>query len=358
MSDQSDQTVLTVSAKSHQYEVLIGAGVFGELETYTDSVTVADSRFKEMFEKRALGSCVFVDARESNKTLATVENIIIALQKHGVRSHSTVIAVGGGIIQDLMTMVASIYMRGISWVYVPTTLLGMIDSCIGGKSSINTRTVKNLIGNIYPPSRIYIDTNFLSTLSDVDYLCGLSEASKICFCRGENEFKKFLAFAQNKAPSDVAKMVAHVLAAKKWFIEVDEFDKAERKYLNFGHTFGHALEVGSNHAVPHGLAVASGIKAAILFESKNRSASEIEHELFGYVSKLTSGISDLFQIDTIDWAKYSHAFKADKKHSGDEYSLLLPNYGGGVRIEKFEKSDDLVSRVIDAQKSSLSGAKL
>jgi 3-dehydroquinate synthase len=257
-----------------------------------------------------------------------------------------------------MTMVASIYMRGISWVYVPTTLLGMIDSCIGGKSSINTRTVKNLIGNIYPPSRIYIDTNFLSTLSDVDYLCGLSEASKICFCRGESEFKKFLAFAQNKAPSDVAKMVAHVLAAKKWFIEVDEFDKAERKNLNFGHTFGHALEVGSNHAVPHGLAVASGIKAAILFESKNRRASEIERELFDYVSKLTSGISDLFKFDTIDWAKYSDAFKADKKHSGDEYSLLLPNYGGGVRIEKFEKSDDLVSRVIDAQKSSLSGAKL
>ena len=358
MSDLSERTVLTVSSKSHKYEVVIGLGVFDEVQLVKDSVIVADSRFKEMLSTASSGRLIFVDALEANKNLSTVENIIIELQKCGVRSNSTVVAVGGGIIQDLMTMTASIYMRGISWIYVPTTLLGMIDSCIGGKSSINTRTVKNLIGNIYPPACIYVDTNFLSTLSDVDYLCGLSEASKICFCRGESEFKKFLVFAQNKTPSDVAKMVAHVLAAKKWFIEVDEFDNAERKHLNFGHTFGHALEVGSNHAVPHGLAVASGIKAAILFESKNRRASEIEQELFSYVSKLTSRISDLFKFDMIDWAKYLDAFKADKKHSGDEYSLLLPNYGGGVRIEKFEKSDDLLSRVIDAQKSSLSGANL
>lgn len=358
MSDQSDRTVLTVSAKSHEYEVLIGAGVFSELDISADSVIVADSRFKELLKKTSTSNCVFVDALETNKNLANVENIIIELQKCGVRSYSTVIAVGGGIIQDLMTMVASVYMRGISWMYVPTTLLGMIDSCIGGKSSINTRTVKNLIGNIYPPSRIYVDTNFLATLSETDFCCGLAEASKICFCKGESEFRKFLDLAQSRAPRDVAKMVAHVLASKRWFIEVDEFDKAERKYLNFGHTFGHALEVGSNHKVPHGLAVASGIKAAILFESKSRDASEIESELFRYVAKLTNEISEFFKLESIDWEKYSGAFKADKKHSGKEYLLLLPNFGGGVRIEKFKKSDALLSRVIEAQKSSLSGVTL
>lgn len=358
MSDQSDRTVLTVSAKSHEYKVSIGAGIFSEEAIFAESVIVADSRFKDMFEKSVASNCVFVAAVEANKNLATVENIIVELQKLGVRSHSTVIAVGGGIIQDLMTMVASIYMRGISWVYVPTTLLGMIDSCIGGKSSINTRTVKNLIGNIHPPSRIYVDTNFLVTLSETDYLCGLAEASKICFCKGESEFRKFLDLAQSRAPSDVAKMVAHVLAAKRWFVEVDEFDKAERKYLNFGHTFGHALEVGSSHAVPHGLAVASGIKAAIFFESKRRGASEIESELFRYVAKLTNGISDFFKHDAIDWGKYSEAFKADKKHTDEEYSLLLPNHGGGVKIEKFAKSEALLNRVIEAQKFSLSGATL
>ena len=358
MSDQSERTDLTVSANSHEYQVSIGAGVSSEVGKLSDSVIVADSRFKELLEKSASGSCVFVDALEANKNLASVENIIIELQKCGVRTNSTVIAIGGGIIQDLMTMVASIYMRGISWVYVPTTLLGMIDSCIGGKSSINTRTVKNLIGNIYPPSRIYVDTNFLSTLSETDFLCGLAEASKICFCKGDDEFRRFLNLAQSRTPSDVAKMVAHVLAAKRWFIEVDEFDKAERKYLNFGHTFGHALEVGSAHRVPHGLAVASGIKAAILFESKYRAISEIENELFRYEEQLTNRISEFFKLDEIDWGKYSAAFKADKKHTGDEYSLLLPNFGGGVRIEKFKKSDAMLSRVIEAQKSSLSGAIL
>lgn len=249
-------------------------------------------------------------------------------------------------------------MRGISWVYVPTTLLGMVDSCVGGKSSINTRAVKNLIGNIYPPIKIYIDTKFLETLSEIDFLCGLAEASKICFCKGEGEFKKFLDLAQSRSPGDVAKMVDHVLSAKRWFIEIDEFDKAERKILNFGHTFGHALEVGSSHKVPHGLAVASGIKAAIFFEAKERAISKIESDLFEYESKLTSGITNLVNISEIDWSNYSEAFDADKKHTGDEYSLLLPNYGGGVRIEKFKKSEALLARVIEAQTLSISGAKL
>lgn len=358
MSDLSERTLLKVSSKSRNYEVVIGLGVFDEIQIVKNSVIVADSRFKAMFSKVASEKLIFVDALETNKNLSTVENIIIELQKFGVKSNSTVVAVGGGIIQDLMTMTASIYMRGISWVYVPTTLLGMVDSCVGGKSSINTRAVKNLIGNIYPPIKIYIDTKFLETLSEIDFLCGLAEASKICFCKGEGEFKKFLDLAQSRSPGDVAKMVDHVLSAKRWFIEIDEFDKAERKILNFGHTFGHALEVGSSHKVPHGLAVASGIKAAIFFEAKERAISKIESDLFEYESKLTSGITNLINISEIDWSNYSEAFDADKKHTGDEYSLLLPNYGGGVRIEKFKKSEALLARVIEAQTFSISGAKL
>ena len=358
MSDPSERTVLTVSAKSNNYQVVIGLGVFDEVQLFEDSVIVADSRFKEMFSKIASEKLIFVDAVEANKNLSTVENIVVELQKYGVRSNSTVVAVGGGIIQDLMTLTASIYMRGIPWVYVPTTLLGMIDSCIGGKSSINTRTVKNLIGNIYPPAKIYIDLNFLSTLSETEFLCGLAEASKICFCKGEDEFKKLLELTQSRSPQDVAKMVSHVLTAKRWFIEIDEFDKAERKILNFGHTFGHALEVASSHKVPHGLAVASGIKAAIFFEAKDRSISQIENDLFEYESKLTNGITDLIRTSEINWPKYSTAFDADKKHTGDEYSLLLPNHGGGVRIEKFKKSKALLTRIVEAQTLSISGAKL
>jgi 3-dehydroquinate synthase len=358
MSDLSERTVLTVSSKSHNYEVVIGFGVFDEVQFEENSVIVADSRFGEMFSSVGSEKFVFVDALEANKNLSTVENIIVELQKFGIRSNSTVIAVGGGIIQDLMTMAASIYMRGIPWVYVPTTLLGMVDSCVGGKSSINTRTVKNLIGNIYPPEKIYIDTNFLATLSETDFLCGLAEASKICFCKGEREFNKFLELTQSRTPEGIARMVSHVLSAKRWFIEIDEFDKAERKLLNFGHTFGHALEVGTSHKVPHGLAVASGIKAAIFFEAKDRAISKIENDLFEYESKLTNGLTNLMKFSEIDWSKYSTAFDGDKKHTVDDYSLLLPNHGGGVRIEKFKKSNSLLMRVVEAQKLSISGAKL
>lgn len=182
-----------------------------------------------------------------------------------------------------------------------------------GKSSINTRTVKNLIGNIYPPTKIYIDTDFLKTLSEIDYLCGLAEASKICFCKGEKEFKKFLEFADSRKPDELAEMLVHVLDSKKWFIEIDEFDKAERKMLNFGHTFGHALEVATAHKIPHGLAVASGIKAAVFFESKKRDLSQLELELLGFEAKLTAPLRDLLTPNEVDWYKYADAFKADKK---------------------------------------------
>jgi len=354
MSFKSDFSSLTINAKSHNYEVVIGAGALYELKNFKDLVVVADARFKGLLEKSGVTRCVLIEAFESNKTLITVENIITELQTHGVRADSTVVAIGGGIIQDLMTMAASIYMRGISWIYAPTTLLGMTDSCIGGKSSINTKFVKNLIGNIFPPKKVVIDTDFVRTLSDEDFACGLAEASKICFCKGGEEFKKFIELSDGQSPEEVTHMLEHVLKSKKWFIEIDEFDRSERKHLNFGHSFGHALEVGSSHKIPHGLAVASGIKSAIFFESISRDLSAIESELFSYENKLLGRLKDRVMAEHVDWEKYRDAFNADKKHSQYLYSLVLPKFGGGVRLEKFDKSEIMLERVVDAQKSSLS----
>ena len=350
MSDQSERVVISVSATSHKYEVLVGAGVFSDLNILDDSVVVADSRFREFLDKRVSGNCIFVDALEANKILGTVESIIIELQKLGVRSHSTVIAVGGGIVQDLMTMVASIYMRGISWVYVPTTLLGMVDSCIGGKSSINTRTVKNLIGNIYPPIQIFVDTNFLSTLSETDFLCGLAEAAKITFCSGPDAFGTFLEIVSKDTTTEYVEMLFFVLSRKKWFIETDEFDRAERKLLNFGHTFGHALESATNHGIPHGIAVALGIRAALAFVASEREIGGIESQLDKYMRDLAMcGLDYGALLRTIDWGKFSSAFDGDKKHSSGAYKLITPLQNGGVEIVSFQKNDELIEKIRVAQ---------
>jgi len=353
MSDLSNRSIVTIRAKSHAYSVLIGQGLIKELLDGDQPLIVADRRFQGMLESQGRFGCIYIDAVESSKTLSTVEDVIISLQKLGARSNSKVLAIGGGIIQDIMTLVASLYMRGIAWIYVPTTLLAMADSCVGGKSSINTKTVKNLIGNIFPPETIYADTDFVLTLSDEDFSAGLAEASKICFCKGAEEFQKFLSLSSSKSPEYLAQMLPLVLNAKKWFVEIDEFDNSERKQLNFGHTFGHALEVGSSYRIPHGLAVASGVKAAMIYESKSRDLSKVEEQFMLFADSLVNGPKFNWTSDDIDWESYASALNADKKHSATEYVLLLPNAGGGVRVQRIEKSAEVLSAMIDAQKQSL-----
>ena len=353
MSDLSNRSIVTIRAESHTYSVIIGQGLIKELLEVDQPLIVADRRFREMLESQGRFGCIYIDAVESSKTLSTVEEVIISLQKLGARSNSKVVAIGGGIIQDIMTLVASLYMRGIAWIYVPTTLLAMADSCVGGKSSINTKTVKNLIGNIFPPETIYADTDFISTLSDEDFSAGLAEASKICFCKGADEFQKFLNLPSSKSPKYLAQMLPLVLNAKKWFVEIDEFDHSERKQLNFGHTFGHALEVGSSYGIAHGLAVASGVKAAMIYESKSRVLSKVEEQFMLYADSLVNGPKFNWSTDDIDWESYASALNADKKHSETEYVLLLPNAGGGVRMQRIKKSQEVLNAMIDAQKQSL-----
>jgi len=355
MSDLSSRSTVTISSQSHSYDVIIGSGVVKEQLHTNNHVIVADSRFQPMLKQLGKTACIYVDAVESAKNLSTVEDIIVQLQKSGVRRDSTVLALGGGIIQDVVTLAASLYMRGIKWHYAPTTLLAMADSCIGGKSSINTTTVKNLIGNIYPPQSVFVDTDFVLTLPEADVLGGLAEAAKICFCKGAIEFEAFLKFGSVSTPADLDLMLPYVLDIKKWFIQVDEFDMAERKQLNFGHTFGHALEVGSDHGIPHGLAVASGMRAALLFESQTRDLSGVEQQLFDYTSMLVRSISERWPVSAIDWNKYSVAFNGDKKHGVSDYCLILPNSSGGVRVQKIPKSDTALKMIIEAQKMALSG---
>ncbi|WP_448629983.1 3-dehydroquinate synthase [Cellulomonas soli] len=183
------------------------------------------------------------------------------MREAGVRRGDHVVAVGGGVIQDLATFVTDVYMRGLPWSYVPTTLMAMADSCIGGKSSINVGDVKNLVGGIYPPSAVVVDPDFLASLSATARAAGFSEAAKIAFCRGPETFDGYLA-AYDGFEGDPDALIDLVLRAKRWFVEIDEHDRKERRLLNFGHTFGHALEVAVDHRISHGLAVAFGVLCA------------------------------------------------------------------------------------------------
>jgi 3-dehydroquinate synthase len=320
-----------VATSTGGYDVTVGDGVFADvLASGTHDVVIADAYFGDRFHAGA--PVIPVEASEANKTLAYAEGILVAMQALGVDRGSHLLAVGGGVVQDLATFAASLYMRGVAWTYVPTTLMAMADSCIGGKSSINAGGIKNLVGNIYPPDAVLIDPEIGRTLSEEATVAGLAEAVKICFCRGNDALAGHLQCyrAWSDGTASMAPLLLQVLDTKRWFIEIDEFDRRERRLLNFGHTFGHAIEVATGYRVSHGVAVAVGMLCAVRYGGATGrtgdSAVLVDHcrSLLARVPGLAGHLSQA------DLERFASAFAADKKHGADGFRLILPAAGGGV----------------------------
>ncbi len=232
--------------------------------------TVIDRTVFELYKESLLplmreGRYYILEAKEENKNIATALEIVDSLVQLDTKKNTTLIAIGGGIVQDVTCFVASVLYRGINWFLVPTTLLAQTDSCIGSKSSINYENHKNLIGTFYPPTEIGIDISFVNTLSDKDYRSGLGEIIKIAIMHGKDYFYKFRKHIPDLLDrnSDVLKSsILKTLEFKKNVIEIDEFDRDYRNIMNYGHTFGHAFESVSLFDIPHGQGVMLGMLAA------------------------------------------------------------------------------------------------
>jgi 3-dehydroquinate synthase len=198
------------------------------------------SRFPHLIE---------VEATEGNKTLGECEAILKFMSENGAHKGTHLIGIGGGIIQDLVTFCAHVYFRGLEWTFVPTTLLGMADSCIGAKASINFLGYKNQLGVFHSPRNVWISTEFLRTLPDSEIRSGYGEIVKLHLIKGPEYWKDLLSSLQSGGLSgrEHGASIRASLEIKKAVIEVDEFDRGVRKKLNYGHTFGHALESITNH---------------------------------------------------------------------------------------------------------------
>jgi 3-dehydroquinate synthase len=301
---------------------------------------------------------IWIEASEETKALQETLPLFVAMKQAGLGRSSRLAAIGGGVVQDIATFVASLFMRGIRWSYVPTTFLGMTDSCLGGKSSINVGPYKNLIGNFHPPSRIDILPVFARTLPAVELAGGAAEAAKIAFCRGASTFAIYERLA---APllsgawqeQQLAELLHATLAVKQWFIETDEFDQAERRLLNFGHTWGHALESATAFAIPHGLAVAIGMMASICFtEHQTESAGLWQHCL-----QLLGPVLEPQQLQAFDAERFVKAFQADKKHSPGQYHLIVPTStdpaGLGVREIQLPADQASLDAVLAAMQQAI-----
>lgn len=349
-----EPTSFEIAAASGAYEIRIGNGLLEqELGQVGERLVIADQFLAARLSALGIDAIPLL-ADEATKSLDRMTALIEAIKNHQATRNTTLVAIGGGVVQDCVTFAASVYMRGVPWVYVPTTLLSMVDSCIGGKSSINVGPFKNIIGTFHPPLRVVIDPSLAQTLSAEQRIAGLCEAVKICMCKGADAFDAYLALGVSPmASADALAAVTELcLRAKKWFIEIDEFDRKERLVLNFGHTFGHAIEAASGFAISHGVAVGLGMLAALHLGEKlgHTQSSELRVQAFyDHVHGLVSGVDGLTEtLRRCPPDKLMAAFSADKKHGRDNFTVIIVNRLGTVERIMLPRNDDTSAAIAGA----------
>ena len=220
------------------------------------------AHYGHLFSAISPDDVLLAEATEEFKGVQGALQVLDFLVERELSKGDTLLVVGGGIIQDVGAFVGAVYKRGIDWVFFPTTLLAMADSCIGAKAGINYRGAKNQLALFSAPSQVFLYLPFLQTLRTEDIKSGLGEIAKLHIIGGREMFNAYTsAVGRNEVPtlSMLREFIGGSLAVKKVVIEADEFECNYRKGLNYGHTLGHAIEALSNYAVSHGEAVVLGM---------------------------------------------------------------------------------------------------
>ena len=280
---------------------------------------------------------------EEYKKIETVLDILDKLFQAKFDRKSTLIALGGGVIGDMTGFSASIYQRGINFIQMPTTLLSQVDASVGGKTGVNNKYGKNLIGSFYQPKAVYIDPAFLDTLPKREYSAGIAEVIKMAVMF-DREFFEFLE-EQDLYNKEVAiKMIANSVKLKANVVNQDEKEKGLRAVLNYGHTFGHVIENLTNYkSYLHGESVAIGMVMANRLANKlNLLSKEEEQRVKRLLEK--NNLPTTFKIkDTNGF--YEHFF-LDKKSSNGKIAFILPNGKIGTHTIKNDIPKEVVLEVL------------
>ena len=287
---------------------------------------------------------VIIESSEKNKTIEYCQFVIRKLINFDVRKNDQLIAIGGGITQDIVAFVSSILFRGVDWIFFPTTLLAQCDSCIGSKSSINFDSYKNLLGTFNPPTNIYIYKGFLDTLTESEIRSGIGEMLHYYFTEGielaeqiTNQIEELL-IDRNKLDY----FIINSLKIKKKIIEIDEFDKSIRHIFNYGHTFGHALEAITNYSIPHGQAITLGMDMANYISLKKEL---INSKQFQQLHSILWKNMPIFKFNNDNITPYLNALSKDKKNMKNKIGCILTK-GPGIVEKVFIDNDDWLKQTI------------
>jgi 3-dehydroquinate synthase len=314
---------IRVQLSHASYEVLVGAGVYEHIEEHIETaglrgpfLVVSQPRILKAVGKGLENKfpIALIPDGERAKTFTTVSRLLDRMVELKLTRQSTVIAFGGGVVGDVSGFVASIYMRGIPVVQVPTTLLAQVDSSIGGKTGVNHRVAKNLIGTFHQPSLVLSDPLILLKLREREYASGLYEALKYGVIRDAalfEDFERNVTLFLKRDPVAIARLVARCAAIKAEVVMSDEKEGDLRRILNFGHTVGHGLEAASRYQrLKHGEAVGYGMIAAARIGTALEKLPELDRTR---IERAIASIGPLPALEGVTSRNVLSALQHDKK---------------------------------------------
>ena len=351
-------TKLNIKTSSQKYPIIIGFNLAPNISkiiknnniNFSKCLLVVDKKIsKEIISKikKSLKKNIFVyyfHANEINKNLNSINKILKILLKENFSREDCLISIGGGITGDVSGFVASLFKRGLKFINVPTTLLAQVDSSIGGKTGVNTKYGKNLVGSFYQPNLVISDIQFLKTLPKREIICGYGEILKHSLIANKNFYnylnKNSKKIFNLKSPF-IEKTIYESCKIKKDVVEMDEKEKGLRKILNFGHTFAHAYEasLGYSKKLNHGEAVILGMKTALNFSLRNSFLKKKEyHSIIRHIKNcnLPHNIKKFFKISDLN--KILYFMLKDKKNNSNKINLiLLKKIGSPLINSKYSK---------------------
>ena len=346
-NDGRASSPITVNVPGASYSILIEEGLLDRagqaMERLLAGRTVfllSDTTVWSLWGRKLLRSLqpcrprvILIPTGERHKRLATVEKITSELAQHGAERSSLLLAFGGGVVGDIGGFAASVFLRGIEYVQIPTTLLAQVDSAIGGKTGVNLTAGKNLVGTFYHPRMVLSDPKVLQTLPQRQLRAGLFEAIK-CAVIGDPDLFTLLETERdsilNCRPEALLNAIRACAALKARVVSLDEKEGDLRRILNFGHTVGHALEAATRyHRFLHGEAVAWGMLAAtrLAVQHGRLSGSDAKR-----IDALVASYGPVPSLETIDSAAVARSLAVDKKVREGKLHFVLPRRIGEVEI--------------------------
>ena len=346
---------IRVGLRSRSYDIFIGRELLGKASGYIKNVTKAETiavitdnnvdalygdALADNLKAAGFTVCKFAFPHgESSKCHETLKGIYDFLADNNITRTDCVVALGGGVVGDIAGYAAATYLRGISYVQIPTTLLAQVDSSVGGKTAVDLPSGKNLVGAFWQPKLVLIDINTLKTLPDEFLTCGMGEVVKYGMIKSKSlfellerhDFDAVKSAVNNADNSDLENIIYECVAIKTAIVEHDELEKGDRMLLNFGHTLGHALEKLQNYTgISHGTAISIGMKLITKAAEENKlTTPNLTDRLTNCLQKYNLNEPCPFPIKDLTQAALN-----DKKRTGGYINIIISDTPGNSYVKK------------------------